>query len=81
MLPQINNSLPYLSSFQVPKSYVVRYGYLDSLNGMHQGIIEALKERARDIILEKHERWLESMEVKNIGIGNHWSHKWKGHLV
>jgi len=36
---------------------------------MHQGIMEALKSRARDII-EKHERWLESMEVKDIALGN-----------
>ena len=37
---------------------------------MHQGIIEALKARAQDIIIEKHERWLESMEVKDITLGN-----------
>ena len=37
---------------------------------MHQGIIEALKARARDIIIKKHERWLESMEVKDIALGN-----------
>jgi len=35
---------------------------------MHQGIMEVLKSRSRDII-EKHERWLES-EVKDIVLGN-----------
>ena len=58
------DSLPHISSFQVPKSSIVRYGYHDSLNTMHQGIIEALEERARDMIIDKHERWLESMEVR-----------------
>ena len=37
---------------------------------MHQGIIEALGSRAQDIIIEKHERWLESMDVKVIALGN-----------
>ena len=37
---------------------------------MHHGIIEALKTRAWDIIIEKHERWLESMEVKDIALEN-----------
>ena len=37
---------------------------------MHQGIMEALKARARDIIIEKHERRLESMEVKYIALQN-----------
>ena len=63
-------SLPHLISFQVHKYYVVRYGSHDSLNGMHQGIIEALKERAQDIIVEKHKRWLEFMEVKHVALGN-----------
>jgi len=37
---------------------------------MHQRFIEALKARSRDIIIEKHEKQLESMEVKDITLGN-----------
>ncbi len=37
---------------------------------MHQGIMEALIARAQDMIIEKHERWIESMEVKDIALGD-----------
>ena len=50
------DSLPHISYYQIPKTFVVRYGYHDSLNGMHQGIIEAFKVRAQDIIIKKKER-------------------------
>jgi len=46
---------------------------------MQHGIIEALKARARDIIIEKHERWLKhgSQLWKDIALGKpHWKHKW-----
>ena len=46
---------------------------------MLQGIIEALKSRSWDIIIEKHERGFGIQGYSSWE--SHWKHKWQGHLV